>query len=272
MQVKEEVALDKFVDNALFSYRYKLLWYMLVTGFFVSLISSFIRYTQGEIIATQIDMTLAASFAVGLYFLRKNQNYIHIIGTVQLIFTFVLFTAVTVFLEDDHVKLLWFALSTNQKKRIFKSLIAILSLWKVLHVSFLVLTGVIFPFSSLRASVARRMSDIYHLLAGMVMAMQYGFEMKDSLELAEKLRIEQNLFSDKSLISSLEQLPASCSESADELEKEIEFFNTDNVFPEGTLRRFISFLRAYNDKDLSERLYKKDDEILKLVNKFINYG
>ncbi len=115
-------------------------------------------------------------------------------------------------------------------------------------------------------------ADIYHLLAGMVMAMQRGLEMPDGLELAEKLRAEGNIFSDKELLSKLEQLPASCSESADELEKEITFFNSDNVFPKGTLERFIKMLGSYNDKDLSERLYQKDEEIMKLVKQFINYG
>ena len=115
-------------------------------------------------------------------------------------------------------------------------------------------------------------ADIYLLLAGMVMAMQHGIEMENGVELAEKLRVEQNIFNNKELTSSLEQLPASCSESADELEKEIPFFNQDNVFPVGTLKRVINNLKSYNDKNLSERLYQKDDEIMKLVNRFINYA
>jgi len=115
-------------------------------------------------------------------------------------------------------------------------------------------------------------ADIYHLLAGMAMAMQYGIEMGNGLEVAEKLRIEENLFDNEKLAENLEQLPASCYESAEELEKEISFFNTDNVFPKGSLLRFIKLLKSYDDKDLSERLYKKNDEIMKLVDNFINYG
>jgi len=115
-------------------------------------------------------------------------------------------------------------------------------------------------------------ADIYHLLAGMAMAMQYGIEMGDGLEVAEKLRIEENLFENEKLAENLEHLPASCYESAEELEKEISFFNTDNVFPKGSLQRFIKLLKSYDDKDLSERLYKKNDEIMTLVDKFINYG
>ncbi len=115
-------------------------------------------------------------------------------------------------------------------------------------------------------------ADLYHLLAGMVMAMQYGIEMEDGLKTAEELKIEENLFENEELSEHLKHLPTSCAESADELEKEIEFFNRDNVFPMGTLERFIKILRSYDDKNLSERLYEKDDEIMKLVNKFINYG
>ena len=115
-------------------------------------------------------------------------------------------------------------------------------------------------------------ADIYHLLAGMVMAMQHGIEMEKGLELAEKLRIEENLFNNKQLADELEHLPASCSESADELEKEIDFFNSDNVFPIGTLERFIAILRSYNDRNLSEELYQNDEEIMKLVKRFLNYA
>ena len=115
-------------------------------------------------------------------------------------------------------------------------------------------------------------ADIYHLLAAMVMSMQHGIEMNNGLELAENLRIDENLFENTKLSKNLEHLPTSCSESADELEKEKSFFNQDNVFPTGTLDRFIHLLRAYDDKNLAERLYKKDDEIMELVEKFINYA
>ena len=115
-------------------------------------------------------------------------------------------------------------------------------------------------------------ADIYHLLAGMVMAMQHGIELDNGLELAEKLKIEENIFENEGLINNLKQLPRSCFESADELEKEFSFFNQDNIFPIGTLKRFVKHLKSFDDKDLSERLYQKNDEIIKLVNKFIHYA
>lgn len=115
-------------------------------------------------------------------------------------------------------------------------------------------------------------ADIYHLLAAMVMAMQHGIEMKDGVELAENLRIDENLFENDNLTHKLKHLPTSCAESAEELEKEFTFFNADEIFPVGTLERFVKILRAYDDRNLSERLYQKDDEISELVNKFIHYA
>ncbi len=117
-------------------------------------------------------------------------------------------------------------------------------------------------------------ADIYLLLAGMIMAMQYGLQHKDALKIAEELRIEVNIFKEenKHILEKLDCLPASCYESAEELEKDADFYNQDNVFPKGTIQKFIEKLKNYDDKDLSERLYGKKDEIKKLVERFINYA
>jgi len=117
-------------------------------------------------------------------------------------------------------------------------------------------------------------ADIYHLLAGMIMAMQYGIERKDALKIAEDLKIEVNIFKEenKHIIEKLDHLPASCFESADELLKEKDFYIQGNVFPPKTIENFAKKLKEYNDKDLSERLYGKTDEIGELVNQFLNYA
>ena len=64
-------------------------------------------------------------------------------------------------------------------------------------------------------------ADIYLLMAGLVVAVQHGLEMGNGLELAEKLYVDYNIFSDKGKNSGkkLEGLPASCYESADALLK-----------------------------------------------------
>jgi len=115
-------------------------------------------------------------------------------------------------------------------------------------------------------------ADIYHLLASMVMAMQHGLEMPNGLELAEELRADDNVFKNPNLNQKFQQLPSSCAESADELEKEMEFFNRDNIFPIGTLKRFIEKLRSYNDRNLSEELYQNNEKIMELVQKYFHYA
>lgn len=117
-------------------------------------------------------------------------------------------------------------------------------------------------------------ADVYHLLAAMVMAMQSGIESEDGLNVAKELKIEVNIFKDenKHIIDKLDQLPVSCYESAIELEKDCDFYNADNVFPKGSIDRFVKLLKSYDDKDLSERLYGKEDEIRELVKQFVNYA
>jgi glutamine synthetase len=65
-------------------------------------------------------------------------------------------------------------------------------------------------------------------------------------------------------------LPTSCWDSADSLEKERAFFERKNIFPKGTIDRFIRHLKSYNDKDLSERLFGKNEEIRKLVDQYLH--
>jgi glutamine synthetase len=116
-------------------------------------------------------------------------------------------------------------------------------------------------------------ADVYHLLAGIVMAAQHGLEMPNSLQKADDLFVDVNIFKEenKDTVHSLEQLPASCFESAEELEKDRNFFECNGIFPKATIDRFVSYLKAFNDKGLSEKLYGKDEEIHKLVKKFMHH-
>ncbi len=116
-------------------------------------------------------------------------------------------------------------------------------------------------------------ADIYHLLAGIIMAAQHGLKMPDALQRADELFVDVNIFKEenKQRARTLEQLPTSCIESAEALNEDRTFFERNNIFPKGTIDRFISQLIACDDKDLSERLYGKDDEIRKLVNKFLHH-
>ncbi|MBL8007765.1 MAG: glutamine synthetase [Ignavibacteria bacterium] len=115
-------------------------------------------------------------------------------------------------------------------------------------------------------------ADLYHLFAGIIMASQEGLEMKDSLEKSEQLYAGANIFKDKDMAKSFEHLPLSCFESAEILENERSFFEKNNIFPKGTIDRFIRHLKSYDDKGLSENLFGKDEEIRKLVLKYLNHN
>lgn len=117
-------------------------------------------------------------------------------------------------------------------------------------------------------------ADVYHLLAAMVMAMQIGFDVQNGIEKAKELKIEVNIFKpeNKHILEKLDHLPSCCWDSAEELEKDRAFYETDHVFPEGTIDYFIKMLKSYNDKKLSEELFGKKDEIKKLVEKYINHA
>ena len=115
-------------------------------------------------------------------------------------------------------------------------------------------------------------ADIYKLFAGLVIAVENGLEMENALENAGKLYVDYNVFknNDKAYRKKLESLPASCWESAECLLSQRKFFERDGVFPAGVIDNVAAKLKAYNDKGLSEKLFNKNDEIIKLVNEYLH--
>ncbi len=115
-------------------------------------------------------------------------------------------------------------------------------------------------------------ADLYHLVAGLIVASQHGIEMEKALELANELYVDVNIFDEehKDKLKQLEKLPSSCYESAEKLEAKRHVFEKNGIFPKGTIDNFITKLKSYDDKDLSERLYGKNEEIRKLVQEYIH--
>ncbi len=115
-------------------------------------------------------------------------------------------------------------------------------------------------------------ADLYKLFAGIVIAVEHGLEMQDSLKMAEELYVSYNVFNKGGNTSNkkLESLPSSCWESAENLLAKREFFEKDGVFPSVVIDYIVAQLKAYDDKDLSERLFKKQDEISNLVRQFLH--
>jgi glutamine synthetase len=115
-------------------------------------------------------------------------------------------------------------------------------------------------------------SDIYHLMAGLIVAAKKGILDDTSLKRSEELYVNVNIFAkeNKHILDRLDNLPQSCWESADSLAENRKYFEDSNIFPKGTIDRFINHLKSFEDNDLSERLYGKKDEIKKLVEQYIH--
>ena len=113
-------------------------------------------------------------------------------------------------------------------------------------------------------------ADIYEYLATLVLAVDDGLKLKDSLKIAEDLYISDNVFHDEEKLKQLDSLPVSCWESAEVLEKNRTFFEKDDIFPKGKIDNTIKALKSFNDKNLSERLFGDSDSIKKLVEDYLH--
>lgn len=111
-------------------------------------------------------------------------------------------------------------------------------------------------------------ANIYLLLAGLAVAARHGLEMRGALEVANKFYVDINIFSSehKGIQEKLPQLPASCWESAKSLLRDREIYQRNGVFSSTVIDGIVKKLKSYNDKDLSEKLYGREDEIKKLLD------
>ncbi|MBU2650338.1 MAG: glutamine synthetase family protein [Bacteroidetes bacterium] len=117
-------------------------------------------------------------------------------------------------------------------------------------------------------------ADIYLLMAGLTVAARHGFEMKDALEYARKTYVDVNIFKDenKAKLQELNQLPTSCYESGEYLEKQKDIYTKYGVFPERMLDWIAQYLKNFNDKNLRTEISHNEEEIMKLVKKYYHCG
>ncbi|MBU44784.1 MAG: glutamine synthetase [Spirochaetaceae bacterium] len=120
--------------------------------------------------------------------------------------------------------------------------------------------------------VADGSANLYLLMAGLIQAAAEGLNASDSLERADVLFVDVNIFagSHRELHDRLESLPASCAESADLLERDREFYIADGVFPAGLVDSTIKKLRSYGDASLRERLENDRGALRELVGTYIH--
>jgi glutamine synthetase len=95
-------------------------------------------------------------------------------------------------------------------------------------------------------------SAITHLLlAGIVMAAEWGLTNDDSLNLADKLYVKGNIFQDKELLNRLSSLPKSCVESARIIYIKRNLYERENVFPPSTIEYIAKLLNSENDESMN---------------------
>ncbi len=111
-------------------------------------------------------------------------------------------------------------------------------------------------------------ANVHLLLAGLAVAARYGLEHPDALKVAEQLYIK----ADASKTPGLKQLPASCWEAADCLAAERARYEEAGVFPAGLIDATVKNLKAYNDLNMSEKLFGNADSLRQLVNRHLHCG
>ncbi len=122
-----------------------------------------------------------------------------------------------------------------------------------------------FGDQGIRQTVELRSPDgsaiIHLLLAGIVMAADWAFREDDSLfkeklplELADKLYVKGNVFTDQALLQRLPSLPKSCVESSRILLAKRELYERDGVFPPSVIDYVARLLQAEDDEQMNKRL------------------
>jgi glutamine synthetase len=112
---------------------------------------------------------------------------------------------------------------------------------------------------------------VHLLLAGVVMATEWGIRDDRSLELAEKLYGAADIALDKKRMDSFPQLPSSCVESSQLLEEKRSQFEKDGIFPASIIDYVIGLLKNEDDANLSRKLAKlSGTDFLKEVRKVMH--
>ncbi len=117
-------------------------------------------------------------------------------------------------------------------------------------------------------------ADIYLLLAGLTVAARHGIEMKKALAYADKTYVDVNIFDEKfkERLAQLGQLPVSCWDSSEMLLQQGSIYREYDVFPQTVIDGVARKLKAYNDKDLREKVECNREKVIELVNTYFHCG
>ena len=112
-------------------------------------------------------------------------------------------------------------------------------------------------------------ANIHLILAGLIVASLHGIQMPNALELADQLYVEGNIFRNIPT-QQLQQLPASCVESAERLKLKREIFEKSGIFPQRLIDYTIDSLTDFQDKNLSRDLEGNAEATRDLVRRYIH--
>jgi glutamine synthetase len=108
----------------------------------------------------------------------------------------------------------------------------------------------------------------YTLLAGITVAANYGLNNpKEALKTAKDLHVDNH--AEK---KPLRPLPLSCDESADNLTKDRQLYESNGVFSAKLIAKTIESLKSYNDKKLWQKLTNKPEETEKVLKQHRHHG
>jgi glutamine synthetase len=112
-------------------------------------------------------------------------------------------------------------------------------------------------------------ADTYLLLAGLAVAVNYGLEhTEEALATSRNLHVEA---ADRRR-KRLRTLPVSCSESADNLEVNRKYYESDGVFPKELIDNTVARLKAYKDGDMWKEMSRKPQMFGKMLREYLHYG
>ncbi len=119
-------------------------------------------------------------------------------------------------------------------------------------------------------------ADIYLTLAALVVAARIGLEMDqtEALKIAEQSYVAVNIHDAAHHVkmTALDQLPASCHESAKELDANRAKYEEHNIFDKALINGVINKLSNYNDQLIRKEIETKPQMMQELVNEFYHCG
>ncbi|MCD6516257.1 MAG: glutamine synthetase [Candidatus Aminicenantes bacterium] len=105
---------------------------------------------------------------------------------------------------------------------------------------------------------------VHLLIAGIVMAAEWGLKQKDSLDKAKKLYVRGQLSKDQSIMKSYKSLPGDCKESSKILKEKRSLYEREGIFPSYVID-YIADLLEKEDMDLSQ--YTTEEGLRKIMHR-----